>query len=168
MIKQLQISSIKALVLTFAVALVSLSSCKKDSGDVAASSTITANIDGTATTFSKFAVAVKGEQDNLQFTSIQGTDDKGFTITLTVYGALQAGKTYLSTDDSSEHSLLGYGDDNSNDIYFSDDVDVTTVTLTKVSNSSLEGTFSGKVSTFTSGKSKVITNGKFNVKIVSK
>jgi hypothetical protein len=167
--------SIKALMfLTIATTIIAFSSCKKDStDDVLATSTISADVDGTATVFTTNTLALKGEVDGAEVTSIQGTDKAGNTISMAVYGTLKAGKTYLSNSTEFEDKpTLAFSTPNDQDVYFNDDASLQTITITNVSATKVEGTFSGKVNTVAFGngaiKTKTFTNGKFKVAIISK
>jgi hypothetical protein len=173
---QLQIMrSIKALMLlTIAFTVIAFSSCKKDnSEDTLATSTITVDIDGTATVFTTNTVALKGEVNGREFTSVQGTDNSGNTMSLTINGSVIAGKTYLSNATVIENkSNFLFTTANDVDIYSNDDASVQSITVTSASANRIEGTFTGIVNTslFGSGtiKIKSFTNGKFKAAIVSK
>jgi hypothetical protein len=167
--------SIKALMLlTIAFTVIAFSSCKKDNTeDTLATSTITVDIDGTATVFTTNTLALKGDVNGMEFTSIQGTDKSGNTISMTINGTVTAGKTYLSNAaDIIDRSVLSFSTLNDEDIYFNDAASVQSITVTSVSANRIEGTFTGKVNTEAFGngavKVKSFTNGKFKVAIISK
>jgi hypothetical protein len=46
--------------------------------------------------FTTNTIALKGEVNGREFTSVQGTDNSGNTMSLTINGSVIAGKTYLS------------------------------------------------------------------------
>lgn len=167
--------SIKALMLlTIAFTVIAFSSCKKDNTeDTLATSTITVDIDGTATVFTTNTLALKGELNGMEFTSIQGTDKSGNTISMTINGTVTVGKTYLSNAaDIINRSVLSFSTLNDEDIYFNDEASVQSITVTSASANRIEGTFTGKVNTKAFGngavKVKSFTNGKFKVAIISK
>lgn len=167
--------SIKALMLlTIAFTVIAFSSCKKDNTeDTLATSTITVDIDGTATVFTTNTLALKGDVNGMEFTSIQGTDKSGNTISMTINGTVTAGKTYLSNAaDIIDRSVLSFSTLNDEDIYFNDAASVQSITVTSASANRIEGTFTGKVNTEAFGngavKVKSFTNGKFKVAIISK
>ena len=58
------------LILMFGV--ITLNSCKKDKKNPTPAAVITANIDGTATTFNIHAIGTKGTVEGMSITSIQG------------------------------------------------------------------------------------------------
>ncbi|GGH21052.1 hypothetical protein GCM10007352_33490 [Mucilaginibacter phyllosphaerae] len=162
------------MLLVTAFTIIAFSSCKKDStDDLLSTSTISADVDGTATVYTTNALAVKGELNGAEFTSIQGTDKDGNTISMSVYGTLKAGKTYVSTSSEFEDKpTISFSNANGDDIYFNDEASIQTITVTAASANKVEGTFSGKVSTGALGngavKTKTFTNGKFKVAIISK
>jgi len=162
------------LLLTIAFTVITFSSCKKDnSEDTLATSTITVDIDGTATVFTTNTLALKGDVNGMEFTSIQGTDKSGNTISMTINGTVTAGKTYLSNAaDIIDRSVLSFSTLNDEDIYFNDAASVQSITVTSASANRIEGTFTGKVNTAAFGngavKVKSFTNGKFKVAIISK
>ncbi len=163
-------NKIKLLLLsTVGIAMLALTSCSKSKDDVTISTTITASIDGTATTFNN-AFAVTGTVGTEKFTNVQGTASNKAVISITLNGTITAGKTYSSTAANvSDKPLLLFAPDD-NDDYLNDDSDaakIVTVTVTSISSTNIQGTFKGNV-TAGSGKVKAITNGKFNVAINNK
>lgn len=157
------------LLLTIAVGIITLNSCSKSKDDVVVSTTITASIDGTATTFNN-AFAVTGTVGGEKFTNVQGTASNKAVMSITLNGTITAGKTYSSTAAAiSDRPLLLYAPDD-NDDYLNDDSNaakIVTVTVTSISSTNIQGTFKGNV-TAGSGKVKAITDGKFNVTLNGK
>lgn len=165
------VKTAKALLLVvLMLSVAALSSCKKDkkvSATPTPTGSVTATIDGEALNFSASTLVLSGSTNGANFTAIQGNASDGTTMTITIYGTLTAGKTYTSNDpDPGNEPILLYasGDDG----YLNDITNPSvSVTLTAVSSSSIQGTFSGTVTDISAGankgKSKVITNGKFNV-----
>jgi hypothetical protein len=163
-----KIKTLLLLAATFGV--VTLNSCSKDK-NATPSATVTANVDGTATTFNTNAIAVTGSVSGTSITNIQGTAANGATISITLSGKAVAGKTYTSTaasDDDKPIILYSLKDDD----YFNDDdiKKIVSVTITSVSSTGVQGTFKGALTnTIIVGtgsgttKTKTITDGKFNV-----
>lgn len=154
--------------IAFCLGVVFFSSCKKEKKtDPFLKGTVTADVDGVATDFSSFAIAVTGSSNGNDFTAVQGDAKDGSSIGLTVYGAIIAGKTYTpENQEIGTRPILTYstGDD---DFLTDFNNPSVTITITGVSSSSIQGTFSGSVTDITpganQGKTKVITSGKFNV-----
>jgi hypothetical protein len=156
------------IILTLVLGVVTLNSCKKDKKTPApASGSMSATIDGTVTSFSKSTVVLTGSVNAANFTAIQGNAADGSTMTLTIYGALTAGTTYTTQDpDPTNEPVVLYvsGSDN-----YTNEVNnpSVSITITGVSSSSIQGTFSASLTDITTGanqgKVKVITNGQFNV-----
>ena len=158
------------LVIVAFLTVASFSSCKKGKKtdtEPVVKGTVTADIDGKASDFSKFALSYTGSVNGKDFTAVQGDSDDGSTIGLTVFGTITVGKTYTGADQAigtGPTLLYSVGDDD----YLTDLYDPSvTITVTAVSSSSIKGTFSGSVTNIASGanhgKKMVITNGKFNV-----
>lgn len=151
------------LILTFGV--ITLNSCKKK--DPAPSATITANIDGTATTFNVHAMAAKGTLSGMTITSIQGSSSGGTIFSITLNGAVTAGTTYAAGTNTDTEPLLSLT--TTGDQFLNDDASTTnpvSVTITSVSSTAIAGTFKGDlVSTNIGGTptTKSVTNGKFSV-----
>ena len=151
------------LVLTFSV--ITLNSCKKK--DPAPTATITANINGTATTFNVHAMAAKGTLSGMTITTIQGTSSSGTNISITLNGAVTAGTTYTAGTNTNTEPLLALT--STSDQFLNDDTSTTnlvSVTITSVSSTAIAGTFKGDlVSTNIGGTptTKSVTNGKFSV-----
>ena len=167
------IKTIILLTLTFGV--ITLNSCKKDDKEATVSTSISASIDGTATTFNS-AIGLTGTVGGEKFTSVTGTASNKAVISITLNGTITAGKTYSSAAaNASDRPLLLYAPDD-NDDYFNDDSNtakLVSVTVTSISSTNIQGTFKGNVTNTISvgngtGKIKSITNGKFNVTITGK
>lgn len=162
------------IVLTMAFGALTFSSCKKDKPAVAIG--ISADIDGTATTFNVHAIAGKGTVDGGTFTTITGSAANGNTISITLSGTVTAGKTYSVSTTPDAEPLFVYdigGDaDFLNDDNSSNKVSVT---VNSVSSTSISGTFTGGVveadvqvgNNNTPPPTKSITNGKFNVSVTT-
>jgi hypothetical protein len=159
------------LLLTLAVGIITLNSCSKDKDNAVISTTITASIDGTATTFNN-AFALTGTVGGTKFTNVQGTASSKAVLSITINGTITTGKTYTSTATAiSDRALLLYAPNDTDD-YINDDSNSTkivtvTVTVTSISSTNIQGTFKGNV-TAGSGKVKAITDGKFNVALTGK
>jgi len=148
----------------------SFSSCKKEKKtdpEQVAKGTVTADIDGKATDFSKFAISLTGSSNGNDFTAIQGDAADGSSISATIYGAVTAGKTYtVKSGEFATNPVISYTASNG-DTYLPDLSSESTlsVTITAVSTSSIQGTFKGVLSYVGAGDKpdKSVTNGKFNV-----
>jgi hypothetical protein len=155
--------------LTLAIGVITLNSCSKDKDNTVISTTITASIDGTATTFNN-AFAITGTVGGEKFTNVQGTASSKAVLSITINGTITAGKTYTSTATAiSDRALLLYAPNDTDD-YINDDsisAKIVTVTVTSISSTNIQGTFKGNV-TAGSGKVKAITDGKFNVALTGK
>jgi hypothetical protein len=170
--KRLHIStSIKAIML-FAVAFATLtiSSCKKDGNEPAIS--ISAKVDGTATLFNTNVLAFKGTANSAEFTNITGTAADGTSVTLTIYGALAAGKTYSASTVFDGDGFLIYTT-KADETYMLGDGGVSTsvsITVNSVEGNKVSGTFTGTLQKFVAGSSgattlKSVTEGKFSVTV---
>jgi hypothetical protein len=152
--------------LSLAVGAISLSSCKKK--DVAPAVSITATVDGTATSFNVNAAALQGAVEGVTYTNIQGTTSGGATLSMTLAGAITAGKTYsdAAANDNDKPLVVYAPSATSEDDFLNDDDDASnlpSVTITSVTSTTIDGTFKGLIQNSTSTKS--ITNGKFHVNI---
>jgi membrane-bound inhibitor of C-type lysozyme len=161
-----------ALLLAFIAGMFTLNACTKEKG-TSITGTLSATVDGTTINFAN-VVAVRAVVDNQSFTNIQGTNNKD-TLSITLPGNITSGKTYTSTaaSDDDKALLLYSGKD---DDYFNDDSDdtkIVTVNITSASGNVYQGTFKGNLTnTIVIGgggsgtaKYKVVTNGKFDVKV---
>lgn len=154
-------------VLILALGVITFSSCKKDK-KVTPSATITADVNGTATSFNTNALAVKGTEGDTQITAVQGDGPNGTHLAITINGTVTAGTTYSATGNNEPILLYSNTDDN----FLNDDSSTTnavSVTITSVSSTSIQGTFKGDVTNTVinpdnhAAISKSITNGKFSV-----
>lgn len=136
---------------------------------------ITADIDGTPTTFNTNATAVSGSEDGETFTSLYGSGKDGASIYITIESAPVSGKTYSDTATNiADRPVLLYTPSGTNpDSYFNDDDDVNSlpsVTITSVSSDAITGTFKGQVvgviavGNTNNLPTKTITNGKFSLR----
>ncbi|AYL94814.1 hypothetical protein [Mucilaginibacter celer] len=159
-----------ALLLAFVIGTFTLNSCDKESDDVAANSTLSATVDGTNINFTN-VVAVHAVVEGKSYTNIQGVANKD-TLNITLPGNITTGKVYTSTAaDDNDKVLAVYS--TTTDDYVNDDTDptkVVTVNITSAAVSAYQGTFKGNLTNIIGddmgvAKHKVITNGKFNVKI---
>ncbi|OOQ60051.1 hypothetical protein [Mucilaginibacter pedocola] len=160
------------LLFVVAFATISVSSCKKDSDNKSAS-TISAKVDGTATTFNTNAFAATGSVNGLSFTAVQGTAANGSQISVTINGSPVVGKTYsnTATSDDDKPVIMFSSSNADDDTFFNDDdaANQATVTITSASATRIKGTFSGGLSEFSldgAASKKVITEGTFDVAIV--
>jgi hypothetical protein len=153
-------------VLAMSLAVVTLNSCKKK--DVKPAVSITATVDGTATSFNVNAAALQGTVSGMTFTNIQGSTSGGAMLSMTLQGAVTAGKTYSDAAASEgDMPLFVYAPSaTSEDDYLNDDDNASnlpTVTITSVTSTTIDGTFKGLVQNSTGTKS--IADGKFHVNI---
>jgi hypothetical protein len=153
--------------LALAFSAFTFSSCKKK--DVAPAATITATVDGTATNFNVNAAALQGAVSGTTYTNITGsTSSGGATLSMTLAGAVTAGKTYSdAASNDNDMPLFVYAPSaTSQDDYLNDDDDASnlpSVTITAVTSTTIDGTFKGLIQNSTGTKS--IANGKFHVNI---
>ena len=152
--------------LALAFGAFTFSSCKKK--DVTPAVSITANVDGTATSFNVNAAALQGTVSGVTITNIQGTTSGGATLSLALNGTVTAGKTYsdAATNDNDKPLMVYAASATSDDDFFNDDdnaANLPSVTITSVTATTIDGTFTGLIENSTSTKS--ITNGKFHVNI---
>jgi len=160
--------TVKTLLLCVAVSgILGLSACKKDkkTPTPAATGTVTATIDGTAMTFSKYTHVITGSVNDVNFTAVEGIAADGSTFTITLNGKLTAGEGFTSNDPDPGNApelLYVQGDNN-----YMNGIDNPSITakVTAISATNIQGTFSGTITEFKSGAPKVVTEGKFNVPI---
>ena len=153
-------------VLAISLSVITLNSCKKKDEKPAVS--ITATIDGTATSFNVNAAALQGPVAGITYTNIQGSTSGGAILSMTLTGAITAGKTYsdAATSESDMPIFVYAPSATSQDDYLNDDDDsanLPSVTITSVTSTTIDGTFKGLVQNSTGTKS--IANGKFHVNI---
>lgn len=153
--------------------LVSLASCKKSS--VAPKNTITATIDGVTETFNVNAFAQLGTSIDLNShllvngSNSSATGSDGMTIDINANTTIAKG-TYINNGAAGFMAITyskGPLSLSSPNIYATDlnSVYPSNITITSVSNTNVQGTFSGQL-LFTDGKTvKTVTEGKFNVDI---
>ncbi|MET3978802.1 hypothetical protein ABIB62_001372 [Mucilaginibacter sp. UYP25] len=166
---------IKTLILSaIAMGTVAVSSCTKDDNKATASGTITATIDGKVTTFDKNLVGGTSTVNSNTFTSIQGDDDAGNNLSITVVGVLTPGKIFKSNDANEQNRPIVIYTAVNNDSYVNDDnavSNIVTVAVSAAASNNIEGTFSGGLTTLVVGngtaKTKTVTNGKFNVALTN-
>ena len=154
-------------VLAMSLGVITLNSCKKKDEKPAVS--ITANVDGVATTFNVSAAALQGPIAGVTYTNIQGSTSGGAMLSMTLQGAITAGKTYSDAAASdNDKPLFVYATSPTSDAdYLNDDDNASnlpSVTITSVTSTTIDGTFKGLVQNF-SGGTKSITDGKFHVNI---
>ena len=150
--------------------LFSLYSCKKDK-KIVPTNTISANVDGTATSFNKNVIALNASLLGLTVTDIQGVSAAGDTISISLMGTLTAGKTYAAvagggSDTEPSITLTTKTDEFSNNDNSTNNL--VSVTINSISPTSIEGTFTGDlISDNSAGNNtpakKSLTGGKFSV-----
>lgn len=156
--------------------LIVLASCKKNSSDAPAN-TISATIDGVTESFNTNAVAQIGTgvrlNSNLSITGTNGsaTGSDGMSITINSNNTIAKGNYTNSGNNNSGFTSILYSKGPFsfiNPIIYVTDVNGTypsTVTITSISSTNIQGTFSGNL-VFRDGKTiKSVTDGKFNVNI---
>jgi hypothetical protein len=158
---------IKALLLLTIV--IGVSSCSKDNENPTKIYAITANVDGTATTFTGVTGTTGAVNGNI-LTTIQGKAEDGSTVSIVINGEIIAGKTYsAATVGASVQPLVLYS--SGGDDYLNSDAgaNLVSVTVTEVADNFIEGTFKGDLANVVVGggtvKTKVITNGIFTAKL---
>jgi len=165
--------SIKPLIaLTIAFGALTLNSCKKDKANTTVSIYLTADVDGTATTFNTNAKAYTATASGQIITEIEGTAKDGSMLVIAVKGVAVAGKTYSDAAISdNDKAVFLYNSAGTNPLSFYNDDDdqnnLPTFTVSTFTSSSISGTFKGKI--FSSdinnntNPTKLITNGKFSL-----
>ncbi len=162
------------IVLAIGAGSLTLNSCSKSSSTTTSNLYMTADIDGTATTFNTHAIALTGSSNGESFTSITGTAKDGTTLSITIMGTVTAGKTYSDASaNNDDKPLFLYVPPGSNaDTYLNDDDNVSalpSITVSSVSSGSISGTFKGlveggiPVGNNNTLPTKTITNGKFSL-----
>jgi hypothetical protein len=151
------------------------SSCKKKQQEVTPASTITATIDGTPMDFSASVSGGKGTTAAVTTIHVLGASNSGLTPTTIAVAissadanALQLGTYTYSTANlhPTVFPIITYSNPADNGPYTTDayGVQVTTVTITALSSTNVQGTFSGTLTRpTTDATTKTITDGKFNV-----
>ena len=153
-------------VLAISLSVVTLNSCKKK--DVKPAVTITATVGGAVTNFNVNAAALQGTVAGVTVTNIQGSTSGGALLSMSLQGALTAGKTFsdAAASDNDKPLFVYATSATSDDDYLNDDDDTSnlpSVTITSVTSTTVDGTFKGLVQNSTGTKS--ITNGSFHVNI---
>ncbi|MEO6631226.1 MAG: hypothetical protein ABIN13_05870 [Mucilaginibacter sp.] len=146
--------------------------CKKDN-NVAPENTISASIDGVDESFNTNAVAQLGTtvklNSNLAIYGTNGSaaDDDVISITLAVNQTIAPGSFVSGSNEVGLVSILYKHGPVSliNPNTYATDINgsPSTVVITKLTNTNVQGTFSGKL--IYRNASKVVTNGKFNLTI---
>jgi hypothetical protein len=162
----------KILLFTICVTL-AFSSCKKSSSDIPAN-TISATIDGVDESFNSNPIAELGTAIRLNSNLLisgsngSGTGSDSMAITIESNNTIVKGN-YINTGSDFISVLYNKGPFSlSNPNTYSTDINgtyPTTVTITSMSSTNIQGTFSGKL-LFKDGTTvKNVTNGKFNLTI---
>lgn len=158
---------IKALLLLTIV--FSVSSCIKEDNNPVRIYAITANVDGTATSFNTNVTSATGTTSGSLLTTIKGNAADGSTLSITIKGDLVEGKTYsAATVGATQTPVISYV--LGNDTYVNNDAgaNLVSVTITEATDALVEGTFKGDLATVATGdatvKNKTITNGIFTAK----
>jgi len=154
------------------ILLLAMASCKKSSSSSSNGlGTITASIDGTATTFNTSATAVESTGNGLSSLIIigfQGTagTSNSMDITLGSNSPLAANTSFSDTSTVGNLAEFAYTTEPGNNSYSDILGGSAQVKITGISSSSIQGTFSGVV-TLSGGTpaSHTITNGTFNLKL---
>jgi hypothetical protein len=152
--------------LAISLAAITLNSCKKK--DVKPAVSITATVDGSATSFNVNAAALQGVLSGVTYTNIQGTTSGGAMLSMTLQGTVTAGKTYsdASTNDNDKPLFVYAPSATADDDYLNDDDNASnlpSVTITSVTSTTIDGTFKGLIQNNTG--TKTIADGKFHVNI---
>jgi hypothetical protein len=162
----------KILLFTICIAL-AFSSCKKSSSDVPAN-TISATIDGVDESFNTNPIAELGTAIRLNSNLLisggngSGTGSDSMAITIESNNTIVKG-SYTNAGSDFISVLYNNGPFSlANPTYYTTDVTgvyPTTVVITSMSSTNIQGTFSGKL-LFNKGTTvKTVTNGKFNLTI---
>ena len=156
--------------------LLFITSCKKSSSGSSVSGAITANVDGTPTSFNTEAVGFlvnSGGVYQLSLTAFQGAVSSSNQITIAVAGsaAITPG-TYGDQPSSGapDEVSLAYVQQPGSILYGASGTgtDTASVTITSINASEAKGTFTGGVTLISGSGSPtehIITNGKFDVKL---
>ncbi|HEY9362681.1 MAG TPA: hypothetical protein VIQ00_05435 [Chitinophagaceae bacterium] len=156
--------------------LIFLSSCKKDDSDNSSNGngTITCTIDGINTSFDTEARAIKTDVTgaySVQIIGYKGTAGNSDQIAIGIASDLAIATGTYSEDGSTGNKLasVNYMPSGSSYPYISNNStsNPSTVTVTAISATSIQGTFKGDVyltsNNGTTTTKKVISNGQFNV-----
>jgi len=150
-------------------------SCKKSASSVSSNGSLSATINGVNQSFNNILLAkntAMSGQYSLYFSGTNGTSATADELSITVdaYQAITPG-TYTLGGSSLGTTLPDIGYDQAYaqggvaNLYTSDITGTytTTVTITAISSTSVQGTFSGTVVSSSGNTTKTITNGKFNI-----
>jgi hypothetical protein len=159
------------IVITLALGLLTLNSCKKDKQETVIH--FTASINGTATTFDTEAAAIVSNSQGNTLTTLKGTAKDGTILTISIAGTPIVGKTYsdaeANDDDRPLMLITPPGDADSFFNYDDDASNLPAVTINSANSTTVTGTFKGTLTggvTVGGGNNfpkKVITNGKFSL-----
>ena len=168
----------KKILLFSACVMLAFASCKKsDKNAPAGSNTITANVDGNAVDFNNGATGLLSISQGgyvlfVSGFSGTGSSEQSMQIGIDSQKPITTGTYSLSssTDPNATASpQLAYGLGAPTPIGFiTDGVNLTTITITSISSTNVQGTFSGVLlSSQDATTTKSITNGKFNVVLIT-
>ncbi|MHB8208859.1 hypothetical protein [Mucilaginibacter sp.] len=176
----------KNFLLFSACVMLAFASCKKDAAKTTTTNTITATVGGTNVNFSTGAIAQLGSDSGAYILEVQGVSGTGSSAQPIIVGLVSEAPivkgTYTfnsSTDPNATvfpdityaKSLSGSAADVFvTDIYFdaqsSTISTTTTVTITSISSTNVQGTFSGVlINEADDTITETVTNGKFNLAI---
>jgi hypothetical protein len=175
----------KKLLLFSICAMLSFASCKKDSTKTSSSNTITATVGGSNINFSTTAIAQLASDSGVYVLAVQGVSGTGSSAQSIIVGLLAEGPivkgtyTFNSSTDPNTITVLPAIAYTSNlsgidadefesniDISLQDSTISTTatVTITAISSTNVQGTFSGLlINDGDNVSTKTVANGKFNV-----
>jgi len=155
------------------VLLLAITSCKKDNTTTSVTATITADIDGVTTTFNTDAIAIKTNLSGTYAIAIAGYQGTALTssqISIGIGGtdAVTTGAYDDVPSAAPDEVSLVYTQQPGSGVYgaIGSGSDTAKVTITSISSTQIQGTFSGGVvltSGSTSPSSHIITNGRFTV-----
>jgi hypothetical protein len=157
----------KSLFLSFIAIVFILTGCKKDHSDNDNNFYIRHKIDGVVKEYKYDVLATKNKIGNEYYFVLSGRRKVNTNQTLIVDFAdpqpIEA-KTYQQN--GNYEYVIAYVDDNL-DFYTAQDVTDPgiKVTISKITSTTVSGTFSGKVSEDVSGKEVLITDGEFHAKL---
>ena len=162
----------KKLLLFSACIILALSSCKKDSPKTINSTGITATIGGSDFNFSTAATAqvisVSGLY-SIQIIGSNGTGSSAQGVSISIQSDKPIIKGTYSVADASPFTDITYVENTSvsTPVSFSSNT-VGTVTITSISSTNVQGTFSGVlVSNQDITTTQTLSNGKFNVSVIT-
>lgn len=160
----------------------SISSCgKKGNATPTISAGISASINGTATSFNNQAVGVKttttesvnGTSETITGIAVGGQSSSGAELAIVIAAqTIKAGTTLKTIDGDDDTAISGAAflyttSANSDVTYLSQADNNSSVTVTAITDTNIQGTFSGTIYAFDENGNvtdhKTITNGKFNV-----